>query len=86
MSIEGKKKAFGAVFERASSAYFKAAAEIMASGLPPWVQGAQVAGIKSVFDMQLQSMTNTPAERFNEDGSLKPYEPKEGETLIGVNK
>jgi len=86
MSIEGKKKALNIVLARASSAYFKAAAEIMASGLPSWIKEAQIAGIKSVFDMQSQAVISTPAERFNEDGSLKPYEPKEGETLIGVNK
>jgi len=86
MSIEGKKKALSIVLGRASNSYLKAASQIMASGLPAWIQEAQIAGIKSVINMQSQVLISTPAERFNEDGSLNPYEQKEGEILIGVNK
>lgn len=86
MSVEGKRIALSIMIERTSKAYFKAASEIMASGLPSWIQSAQIAGVRSVFNMQSQVLINTPAERFNDDGSLKPYELKEGEMLIGVNK
>lgn len=84
MSVEGKKIALSKVFGDSANSYFKAASKIRGMGLPVWAEEAQIAGIKSIVSMRSQAVINTPADRFNDDGTLKPYEPKEGGTLIAL--
>ena len=84
MSVEGKKIALSKVFGESANSYFKAVSRIREMGLPAWAEEAQIAGIKSIVDMRSQAVINTPADRFNDDGTLKPYEPEEGEVLIAL--
>ena len=86
MSVEGKKIALSKVFGDSAIYYSKAASKIRGMGLPVWAEEAQVAGIISIIDMRSQVVINTPSERFNDDGTVKPYEPKEGEFIVGVKK
>ena len=86
MSAEGKKIAVELAKHEVITSFLAALSKIHAMALPSWLTIAQATSVSAIAQGHILSVINTPSERFNDDGTVKPYEPIEGVFIVGVKK
>lgn len=86
MSVEGKKIAVKRALDEATANFLAALSKIESMALPVWITIAQATSAAAIAKSQFDAVINTPADYFKDDGTVKPYKPKEGEFIVGEKK